>query len=99
MTMTEALVGAHQQSFVRAIAAADRCLDRAVRTLDARNGGYRWSTCRDHRPIDRVIVIQIDAAQFFVNEVPECEIGGDREIGGDLTLHADTQMLRLRRNE
>ena len=50
-------------------------------------------------PFDRVVVIEIDAAQLFVDVVAEGEIGGDGEIAGDLPLHAEAEVLRLRGNE
>src|SRR5206468_10741473 len=54
---------------------------------------------RNHRPPDREEVVQIDSAQHLVQVVAEGEIGRDGKVRGHLPLHADAQMLRLRRHE
>ena len=56
-------------------------------------------TGRNHRAVHGVVVIEIHAAQLFVDVVTEGEIGGDGEIAGHLALHAKAQVLRLGGNE
>ena len=97
--MAEALVGADQEGLVGAVAAADGGLDGTVGAGDAGDVGERGGAGRDHRAVDRVEVVEIHAAQLFVDVVAEGEIGGDGEIAGHLALHADAQMLRLGRDE
>ena len=40
-------------------------------------------------------MVEIHAAQFFVDVVAEDEIGGDGEIAGDLALRAEAEVLGL----
>src|SRR3954452_5469129 len=67
----EALVGAHQQCLVGAVAAADGCLYGSVGAGDAGHGSDRRSTGRNDWTVNRVVVIEIDAAQFFVDVMAE----------------------------
>ena len=95
MAVAEALVGAHQEAFIGAVAAADGGLYGAVGALDAGHGGLRRGAGRDDGTAHRVVVVEIDAAQLFVDVVTEDEIGGDGEIAGHLALHAEAEVLRL----
>ena len=73
--------------------------DGSVGARDAGHGGERRGTGRNDGTAHRVVVIEIHAAQLFVDVVAEGEIGGDGEIAGHLPLHAEAEVLRLGGNE
>src|ERR1035438_1665392 len=95
MAVAETLVGAHQEGFVSAVAAADGGLYGAVGARHTGHGGERRRAGRDDGAAYRGVVVEIDAAQHFVDVVAEGEIGGDGEIAGHLALHAEREVLRL----
>ena len=66
---------------------------------DAGHGGLRRGAGRDDGTADRGVVVEIHAAQLFVDVVAEDEIGGDGEIAGDLALRAEAEVLGLGRDE
>src|ERR1035438_4665784 len=95
MAVAEAFVGTHQQGLIGTVAAADGRLYGTVGAHNAGHGSERRGTGRDDGAAHRVVVVEVDAAQLFVDVVAEGEIGGDGEIAGDLALHAETEVLRL----
>src|ERR1039458_3346958 len=82
MAVAEAFVGAHQQGFIGTVAAANAGLYGAVGTLHAGHRGLLRRASRDHRTAHGGVVVEVHAAQHFVDVVAKGEIGGDGENKG-----------------
>jgi hypothetical protein len=100
----ETFVELDQQGLVFGRRARPPEVDRAGGALSSRIVGLRGAAPRNHRPVDGVETVEIDAraeeaAGRSVDHLPVDEVRLDHEVAGQLTLKPDVEVLGARGRE